>query len=258
MQIAQQNILITGANRGIGLALAKMCAREGAHLHLVLRKLEPELSTELSKSGALGVRQWQADLSQLESIAKLVSELQEVPIDILVNNAGLLTGGLLEEQPLDEILAMFQVNLIALVQLTRGLLPAMIKRRSGKIVNNSSISALMHFPCASTYGASKAAVLAFTNSLELELTGTGVSTLCLVTPGIRTRMYEDISTKYGKNLEIPDEAISPAEYAERVKAAILSDQTHLYPKGLSAIGLGISKYLPGLFAWESKRRFHRQ
>lgn len=259
MKLEKQNILVTGANRGIGLGLAEMFARAGAHLHLVVRRDDPELVAKLRDLGALSVRVWLADLSDREQVEKLVRDIQDqnVVIDILVNNAGLLTGGLIEQQPLDEIYQMFQVNLLSLIHLTRGLLPGMIKRGRGKIINNASVSAFMHFPCATTYAASKSAVVAFTNCLDSELKGTGVTTLCLITPGIKTRMFDEISKKYGKNIEVPDEYISTEKYSERVKEAIVFDQRHLLPKGLTALGLGLSKYLPSLFRWETQRRFRR-
>jgi short-subunit dehydrogenase len=133
----------------------------------------------------------------------------------------------------------------------------MIRRGSGKIVNNASVSAIMHFPCASTYAASKAAVLAFTDCLEIELKETGVSTLVLITPGIKTRMFDDIDTKYSDHLEVPQDSISTEEYAQQIKAAIFDDRSALMPKGLTAIGLWVSKYLPALFKFGTLRRFHR-
>ena len=195
MKIDGAKILITGSNRGIGLAVAQEMARRKAHLHLQMRSQDSKLTESLLALGALSVKIWQVDLSVRDQIEKWLSELQNEKVDILFNNAGQLTGGLLEDQKIDEIYSMFQVNVNALVHLTHGLLPGMIQRRFGKIINHSSVSAIMHFPCASTYAASKAAVLAFSNCLQLEVAGTGVSTLCLVTPGIQTRMFNQISEK---------------------------------------------------------------
>jgi short-subunit dehydrogenase len=259
VKLSNRNILVTGANRGIGLGIAEMFAREGAHLHLVIRQEDPVLVAALKKLGAISVKVWLADLGSRDQTEKLITNIlgEGVTIDILVNNAGLLTGGLIERQSLDEIYQMFQVNLLSLVHLTRGLLPGMIRRGQGKIINNASVSAFMNFPCATTYAASKAAVVAFTNCLDSELKGTGVTTLCLITPGIKTRMFDEIAKKYGENIEVPNNHISTEQYADRVKQAILSDQTFLSPTGSTAFGLWLSKYLPQLFKWEIKRRFHR-
>lgn len=143
MKITDQNFLITGANRGIGLGVARMAAIEGARLHLVSRQPMDNLESFLIKSGAKEIKFYTADLSTREGIDKLIQQLAEVKIDILFNNAGLLTGGLIEEQPLDDIYSMFQVNVNALVHLTRALIPGMVQRKKGKIINNASVSAFL-------------------------------------------------------------------------------------------------------------------
>jgi uncharacterized protein len=257
MNILGQHFLITGGNRGIGWGVAKMAAQEKAHVHIVCRKPEQKLVDELLNLGAASVKLWPADLSTKDGVEKLVQDLYHQRIDILFNNAGQLTGGLIEEQPLDEIYIMFQVNINALVHLTRALIPGMISRKSGKIINNASVSAFMHFPCASTYAASKAAVVAFTDCISAELKGTGVSTLCLITPGIKTRMFDDIETKYAKNFDVPQDSISIEEYAEQIKNCVLRDKMILTPSGATSIGLFVAKYVPSLFQREVQRRFQR-
>lgn len=239
------------------MAVAEMAASCGANLFIASRSLDQTTKSKLKVCGAASVHFLKADLSSREGTEALARKLQEIEVHILFNNAGLLTGGLLEEQALDEIYDMFQVNLNALVHLSRAVIPAMIKRGRGKIINNSSVSAFMHFPCASTYAASKAAVVAFTNCLEAELTGTGVSTLCLVTPGIKTRMFDEIETKYAKNFAVPKDSISPAEYAARVRRAIETDQRYLLPEGATNLGLWIARYLNPVFRSAIKSKFKR-
>ncbi|MCC7403781.1 MAG: SDR family NAD(P)-dependent oxidoreductase [Bdellovibrionales bacterium] len=257
MKIQSSQFVITGANRGIGQAVAKMAAVSGAHLHLVARSWSEGVRSSLTQLGAASVELYQADLATKEGAAQLAQQLSSVEVDVLFNNAGLLTGGLLEQQSLDEIYAMFQVNLNALVHLTHALLPGMIQRKKGKIINNSSVSAFMHFPCASTYAASKAAVVAFTDCLEAELAGTGVSTLCLVTPGIKTRMFDEIEVKYAKNFEIPKDSISAEDYAEKIRVAIEGDWKYYWPKGTTALGLWTARYLNPVFRSAVQKRFRR-
>lgn len=257
MEIVNRHILITGASRGIGRAVAKMCAEDKANLHIVLRKHDPELVAELEAAGAKSVKVWEADLGSREGVQKLVDQLGDTPIDIVFNNAGMLTGGLIEEQPLDDIYKMLQVNVNSLIQLTKALIPGMVERKRGKIINNSSVSAFMHFPCASTYAASKAAVVAFTNCINAELKDTGVTTLLLITPGIKTRMFDEIETLYSKNFVIPMDSISPTKYAEMIREAILHDLEVLEPSGLTGVGLKIAKYVKPLFDFEVARRFKR-
>ncbi len=257
MEITNRQIVVTGATRGIGRAFAKMCAEDKSHLHLVVREEDAELRQELEASGAKSVTFWVADLSERDQIDDLLGKLQDVPIDMLFNNAGLLTGGLIEEQPIGDIYKMFQVNINAVVQLTHGLLPGMLIRKRGKIINNSSVSAYMHFPCASTYAASKAAVSAFTDCIRAELKGTGVTTLLLVTPGIRTRMFDEIEVLYSKNFQVPTSSISPTKYAQMIREAILHDLDVMEPSGLTGVGLKVAKFAKPLFEFEIARRFRR-
>lgn len=257
METKGAKVLITGANRGIGKAVAKRLAEDGAHLYLAIRKNDSALVEELKKAGAGSVEILEADLSTRDGVQSLIARAQTLQIEILFNNAGLLTGGLLESQSVDEILAMLQVNVNALIQLTHGLLPGMLQRKKGKIINHSSVSGVMHLPCASTYAASKAAVLAFTNSLRAELKDTGVSTLVLITPGVKTRMFDQIEPLYGQNIEVPKDTISPERYAEMIREAIVEDLSALNPTGATGLVLGLARHLPQVFDFAVSFKFKR-
>ena len=257
METKKANILITGANRGIGRAFAKVVAADQAHLHLVVRKKDSELEAEMMTAGASSCQLWLADLSDRKSIEKLIQSTADLKVDILFNNAGLLFDGLLEDQNIEDIYQMMQVNVNALIQLTHAFLPRMLQRKKGKIVNNSSVVAGMHFPGHSTYAASKAAVLAFTNSLRLEIKGTGVTSLSLITPAIKTRMFDQIGDGFGKKLDMPKTAMSPSRYADMIREAILLDLEVLSPKGMTGFGFQLAKFAPKIFDLEISRRFKR-
>lgn len=257
MEVSHQSVLITGANRGIGLAFAEACAREKAKLILAIRKNDAELVSKLKSLGADSVEIIECDLVTRQGVNALVDKIKSHRIDVLFNNAGLLTGGLLEEQPIDDIYNMFQVNVAALVHLTQAVVPRMIEQKSGKIINHASVSAVMHFPCATTYSASKAAVWAFSDCLQQELVGTGVSTLCLFTPGIKTRMFDKIEDLYSKNFETPKDSISPEEYAQQILEAVKNDLVYLEPQGATGIAFRIAKNFTGVFNWAAAKRFKR-
>lgn len=257
MELKNRHILITGASRGIGRAFARICAQDKAHLHLVLRAEDSEIIEELTRVGAKSVTIWISNLSARESIDQLLEDLKEQQIDILFNNAGVITGGLLEKQDADDIYNMLQVNVAALIHLTRGLLPAMLMKKRGKIINNSSVAAFLSLPAASTYAASKAAVVAFTNCLNQELKHTGVSTLLLVTPAIKTQMADEIEVLYGNNYSIPKSALAPKQYAEMIREAVLEDLDLLEPSGVTGLGLKVAKYIPRLFNFGVQKKFKR-
>ena len=115
----------------------------------------------------------------------------------------------------------------------------------------------MNFPGSSTYAASKSALLAFTNSLQLEIAGTGVSTLTLITPGIKTEMFDSIEEKYQGHMKIDLESISPEEYAEQIEIAILKDEEILYPGGATGLGLIVAKYFQPIFKYAIGKKFQR-
>lgn len=257
METKGANILITGANRGIGKAVAKRLAEDGAHLFLAIRKNETSLVNEFKKAGAKDVEVIESDLSTRAGVEALAEKIRNLKIDILFNNAGIITGGLLEEQPLDDIYEMLQVNVNALIHLTQAVLPQMLKRKTGMIINHSSVAGIMLVPCASTYSASKAAVLAFTNCLRQELKNTGVRTLVLVTPGIKTRLFERIEALYSKNIATPKDAIPADKYAEMIREAIVENLEVLNPSGLTGAAMQVARYLPAVFEKAVGFRFKR-
>lgn len=258
MEIKDHHVLITGANRGIGRAVALRFAEDKAHLHLTVRTKDESLKKEMLKAGAASVEIYELDLSERSNIDSFLKKINKIEIDILFNNAGQLTGGLLEKQDLDETFKMIQINLNALIHLTHAILPGMLKRKKGKIINHSSVSAIMHFPSDSTYSATKAAVLAFTEALRVELKGTGVTTLALVTPGVDTRMFKEIPKIYGATLDVSVlKSIAPKKYAEMIREAVLEDLNILRPGGTTGIGLALAQYVPQVFERIVSTRFKR-
>jgi uncharacterized protein len=258
MEIKDSHILITGANRGIGKSVAMAFAEDKAHLHIAVREPSEELKKEFLDAGAATVTTYQTDLSSKAGVEALLQATENISIDILFNNAGQLTGGLLEDQTVDDIYSMLQVNVNALIHLTRGFVPRMLKAKRGKIINHSSVTGIMNFPCATTYAASKAAVIAFTNSLKAELSGTGVSTLLLITPGVETRMFNQITDLYSGNMNLSFLKSIPAKkYAQMIREAVLEDLEVLKPHGFSGIALSVARHLPGTFQKVSSRFFKR-
>lgn len=258
--VKPKTVLITGGNSGIGFSIAKMAAQEHHHLILVQRRRSETAESELKNLGATSVLQLSYDLSELKNIHHLVDELhsKKIEVDILINNAGLLTGGLLEEQDPEKISQMIFVNLSAVILLTRLILPSMLQRKQGKIVNNASVSGKMSMPCASTYAASKAGVVAFTDSIRQELQGTGVSTLLLITPGVKTDMYDDIFNQYGNHMDLSFLKHMPAdEWAKQVWAAIKKDETLLLPTGSERVGVWLATHLPSVFERSIQKYFKR-
>lgn len=255
MDLTGRTALVTGANRGIGRAITEELARKP--LAKVLAGVrDPDAFEPISVARAT-VEPVKLDLSSQESIAEGAAALG--PVDLLVNNAGLMTGGLLEEQDTDGFYAMFQVNLVAVAHLTQLILPGMLERGHGKVVNNASISGYASFPAASTYAASKAGVVALSESLRRELKGTGVSVLHLVTPGVETDMLGDTEEVYGRYMDTSDWDKVPApEWAAKVVKAIEDDDHVLGPGGKTSLAKLASRGPAFLLDAISDRMFSRE
>lgn len=254
-------VLITGASRGIGRALAQAFAKKKCQIVITLRKPEAAVEAELMALGATSVKTFIVDFSSRQGVDAFCSQIQNqnIPIDILINNAGLLTGGLLEQQKLDDIYAMMQVNLLAVTQLCHFFIPRMIQQGRGKIVNNASVSGKMFLPCANTYAAAKAGVVALSESLIGELSGTPVSILLLITPGVKTDMYDDIYQQYGKNMDLSFLSSIPAEeWAARVVHAVESDASHVLPTGSTRVGVWMGHHFPGILRKLLASKFSRR
>jgi short-subunit dehydrogenase len=254
-------VLVTGSNRGIGRAIAARLASEPLGLLLCgSRSPEDAEPLEAPSGGAAEVHTVGMDLSSRDSIERSCAELAELDrIDLLVNNAGQFVGGLLEEQDLDDVYSLFQVNLVALIQLTQAVLPGMLKRGHGKVVNNASIAGYANFPGVSTYSASKAGVVGFSEALRRELRGTGVEVMHLVTPGIETAMMDETKQAYaGRSNTGAWPLQSPEEWAEKVLKGIRDDDDVVGPGGRTALAKLASRGPAALLDFALDRGFSRE
>jgi short-subunit dehydrogenase len=179
--------LITGASSGIGLALANIMAEHGHHLILVARREEMLLSLKHKLESKFKIKVVIAAMDlTIPNQARLLREFcdgQQLTVNCLVNNAGFGDYGAFDLSKLDTYQTMLQLNVIALTELTALFLEGMKKRQSGRIMNVGSIAAFQPIPNFSVYAASKAYVMQFTEALNYELRGTGI-TVTLLSPGV--------------------------------------------------------------------------
>jgi short-subunit dehydrogenase len=171
--------LITGASSGLGAEYARLFAADKHGLVLVARRKDrlEALAGELRPAHGVRVEVVSMDLATPDGPARLFEEVGRLglQVDFLVNNAGFGASGAFADLELSRELEMIQVNITSLVVLTRSFLPAMIARRSGRILNIGSTAGFPPGPFMAVYYASKAFVNSFTEALWYELKGTGVS-----------------------------------------------------------------------------------
>ena len=177
---ANRTALITGASAGIGLELTRALAPKLDSLIVVARRVErlEQLAAELqSPFPALNIVVQAADLSDPEAVQDLLRQLEArgLNVDVLVNNAGLGESELFERSPWSRIHQIVEVNIVAMLRLSHDLLPAMISRGHGAILNIGSGAGYAAMPNAAVYTASKHFVRAFTESLRAQLAGTGIA-----------------------------------------------------------------------------------
>lgn len=179
-------VLITGASSGIGREMARVFARNGHSLIISARREErlKELANEITAEFNLPVESLTADLSTSEGVEALAGEIdnRKYSVETLVNNAGINVYGPFSDSDRNELLAMARLNMLALIDLTHRLLPAMIEAGGGGVLNVASTGGFAPSPYSAVYCASKAFVLNFSEALAHELKGTGVR-VTAVCPG---------------------------------------------------------------------------
>ncbi len=207
--------LITGASSGIGACFARALAARGMPLALVARskdKLEA-LKNEIVAQHSLRIEVIEQDLSLEGAAERLAAVLKQrgIAVDLLVNNAGFGAHGEFWELPLDRQVKMLHLNIVTLTELTHLLLPAMVERRQGGIINVSSTASFQPVPYTSVYSATKAYVTSFSLGLAEEAGEYGVKVLALCPGGTATNFFD--AGQYSKR-SFPGGLQSPEEVVE--------------------------------------------
>jgi NAD(P)-dependent dehydrogenase (short-subunit alcohol dehydrogenase family) len=246
-------VLITGTSKGIGYETALAFGRAGYRVHATMRNpsQSPALAEVAAKEKlAITVTTMDVDNDKSVSDGMAAIQAQHGPIDILVNNAGIEAAGSIEEEPLDDYQATMETNYFGVIRCIKAVVPEMRKRRSGTIINISSVAGSFCHPPMTAYCASKWALEALSESLACEMKSFGVR-VAVVKPGIiDTAMAQRISTV--GNSEYPhaarisnlfkqvlqDAPVPPSVVAEKVLEIVTSGTWQFrHPVGPDAEGL---------------------
>lgn len=226
-------VLITGATCGIGYELSRIFAANRYNVVLVARNLPrlTEIAETLKKEYGIMAEIIPQDLSDPQAPAKIYNELQQrsIQIDVLVNNAGFNEYGAFHKTRSEKEVQMIQVNMTSLTFLTKLLLPEMIDRHYGKILNLGSIGSYAPGPLNAVYCATKAYVLSFSEALAEELQGTGVDVTVLC-PGAT-------ATEFAKRAQMENTSIFKGQVMDARRVAEI---------GFNALMQGKNIVIPGL------------
>jgi NAD(P)-dependent dehydrogenase (short-subunit alcohol dehydrogenase family) len=251
--LGMQSVLVTGTSKGIGFETAIAFARAGFHVHATMRNpsASPKLA-ELAAQENLPISVTSMDVDNDESVRAGVAAIQSQhgPLDVLVNNAGIESFGSIEEVSIDDFRAVMETNYFGALRCIKSVVPQMRGRRTGTIINVSSVAGTFSHPPATPYCASKWALEALSEGLACEMKMFGVR-VALVEPGIiDTAMAQRIS-KNG-NSEYPHAArianlfsatlangpVPPSVVAQKILRIVMSDTWDFrHPVGPDAVPL---------------------
>src|SRR5690349_3123659 len=262
MNLTGKVVIVTGASSGIGEATAREFAKQGAKVILAARRVDKleALAQEITAMGtgaqALVI---QADLSKLEDIQGMIQKTLEKfnRIDVLVNNAGFGRLDWLENlDPVKDIQAQIDVNVMGVIQTTRQVLPVMIKQRLGSIINMCSMAGLVGTPTYTIYAASKHAVHGFSEALRREVKPWGIDVSLVYPGGVVTEFSAHAGIKRKTNAKTPKFMLLTAEQVgDAVVRLARRPRRMLIIPWLWSVTVLMNKLLPGLVDYTTINRF---
>ncbi len=253
----RKTALITGASAGFGVEFARLFARHHNDVILTARRADrlAELAASLEAEYQINTHVIVADLAAHDGARELFDEVQErgLEVEYLVNNAGFGTFGAFVETDPDESMDLVRVNIAALTELTALFLPAMVERRSGRVLNVASAAAFQPGPLMATYYASKAYALHFSEALNEELEGKGVSVTALC-PGPVMTEFQQVAGMETSGLVLNKRLVSIEEVVEAGYDAMMHGKAYVIPGiGPKLLSFGV-RFMPRRFVAKFVRR----
>jgi short-subunit dehydrogenase len=234
--------LVTGASAGIGAAVARRLSAEGARVLVHGRDPERTRAVAAESGGTMLV----AELANPEGRQRLAAEAVNVygRVDVLINNAGVGWSGPFIDMGVDDVRRLIEVDLLAAIELTRGLLPAMIERRNGSICFVTSIAGRTGVAGEAVYSATKAGLDVFAESLRAETAGSGVHIATVIPGVVDTGFFETRGRAYQRTRPKP---IAADVVAKAVVGTITKDHAEAWSPGWLRIAPALRVLAPGAY-----------
>jgi short-subunit dehydrogenase len=252
--------IVTGASSGIGRALAERLAVRGYDLALVARREErlQEVAAELEQAHGVACLVIAADLARPDERERVIDRLapMQARVEVLVNNAGFGTLGLFGDSALDRDLELVDVNCAAVVHLTRRILPWLLARRRGFILNVSSLAAFTPGPLMALYYASKAFVTSFSEALWEECRSHGVSVTALCPGPVRTEFQDVAGFARGTRGGTPSMPVDTV--AEAALAGLFAGRRVVIPGVASRLAALLVRFAPRRWTLRAVRRIQER
>ena len=227
--MSQKVALVTGGSRGIGRAIVERLAKDGFQMAIVATRLEgvEPVAAEFAEKFSVKAKGYACNVADTEAVAELVKSVQEDfgQIDVVVNNAGITRDGLLmrmKEADWDDVI---DINLKSVFNLSKAVARGMLKQKSGRIINMSSINGIVAQPGQANYAASKAGIIGITKSLAKEFASKGV-TVNAIAPGFIQTEMTDVMADSAKEYilqQIPMASMGQPEDIANATAFLASD-----------------------------------
>lgn len=253
-------IIITGASSGIGEATARVFGANGYRVVLAARRLDrlEALKTDIEAKGGAALA-LETDVSSADGLQTMVDKTLAAygQIDILFNNAGFGRTKWLEEMdPEKDIAAQIQVNLTGVIQATRAVLPHMIARKSGHIINMCSLAGFVATPTYTVYAATKFGVRGFSDALRREVGVWGIKVSALYPGGVSTEFGSHMQAERKTKIKTPKALLLTGDDVARaiLSAARRPVRARILP-GISKVGVWFASAFPGFNDWIIERTF---
>jgi short-subunit dehydrogenase len=242
-----ETALVTGASGGIGEHLARLLAASGRHVVLLARSEDrlTALASELARAHRVPATVLVHDLAEPGAADRVADDLaaRGIAVDILVNNAGFGVYGPFVRTDAAEEARLLQVNIIALTMLTKALLPEMVARGRGRVLNVASTAAFQPGPLMAVYYASKAYVLSLSEALSNETAGTGVTVTCLC-PGPTHTGFQDRAQMRRSRLFSTMSVMPARDVAQAGLDGMLAGRAVVVPGLMNKVGVQVVRVSP--------------